>query len=246
MQTIKTIPLESITLDDRTQQRAGELDEGIIDDYKASIEDGAQFPPIVVYFDGEKHWLADGHYRYQAEKEFGTKEIKADIRSGTLDDAILYSCGANGNHGLRRTRADICKAVATIKAHPLWSQWSNRQIAQACNVSHTFVNNWEKKYGGNVSTDTSTIPDKNEQGRTPADAVEHDHEPATGIAFAPDDKPEAQQPSKPRQPRDTCKAGELDALIDLLREAIELAEALNKTEITEHLKAAMDAAKCGN
>jgi hypothetical protein len=228
MSTIKTIPIEEITLDDRTQQRAGELDENIIDEYADELENGKEFTPIVVYCDDEKTWLADGHYRYFAAKKAEKSVIDAEIRSGTLDDAVLYSCGANGNHGLRRTRADICKAVATIKAHPVWSQWSNRQVAQTCNVSHTFVNNWEKKYGGNVSA---------------PDIGEHDHEPATGPAFAPEDKPESEEPIKPRPPRDTCKAGELDSLIDLLQEAYDLAVALKDDQIAVAVGNALNLAK---
>jgi hypothetical protein len=230
MPTIKTIPLESITLDERTQQRAGELDGDIISDYISAIKDGDIFPPVVLFFDGEKYWLADGHYRYYAEKEFGTKEINAEILSGSLRDAILYSFGANGKHGIRRTKDDILKSVTTIKNDPEWSKWSNRTIAKVCNVSHTYVDNWDKKFrAGNVATQ---------------DLGEHDHEPATGPAFAPEDKPESEEPIKPCPPRDTCKAGELDSLIDLLQEAYDLAVALKDDQIAVAVGAALNMAKC--
>lgn len=63
----------------------------------------------------------------------------AEVRVGTQRDAILYPCGANTQHGLRRSQADKRKAVGIMLADPEWSKWSDREIARRCGVSHPFV-----------------------------------------------------------------------------------------------------------
>src|SRR3546814_17520988 len=66
-------------------------------------------------------------------------DIHADIRSGTRRDAVLFSVGANFSHGLRRSNEDKRASVKTLIEDAEWSQWSDRQIAAACGVSHPFV-----------------------------------------------------------------------------------------------------------
>lgn len=61
------------------------------------------------------------------------------MRVGTQRDARLYSFGANGAHGLRRTNDDKRKAVAAMLEDAEWVTWSDREIARNCVVSHTFV-----------------------------------------------------------------------------------------------------------
>jgi hypothetical protein len=55
------------------------------------------------------------------------------------DDAVLFACGANAQHGLPRSRSDKGKAVTTLLSSETWSAWSDREIARRCGVSHGFV-----------------------------------------------------------------------------------------------------------
>ncbi len=66
------------------------------------MESGTKFPPVTVFHDGERNWLADGFHRVAASKRAGFLDIEVDLRQGSRRDAILFSLGANATHGLRR------------------------------------------------------------------------------------------------------------------------------------------------
>jgi hypothetical protein len=111
-----------------------------VSSYAELVKEGTVFPPITVYFDGNHHYLADGFHRYFAHKTAGQDEILAEVRNGTLRDAVLASLEANSTHGLPRTNSDKRKAVQMMLDDFEWSDWSNAEIARRCRVSHTFVN----------------------------------------------------------------------------------------------------------
>jgi hypothetical protein len=130
--------LEQIRTDGGTQPRA-QIDWVVVSEYAADMEEGATFPPVVVFYDGSDYWLADGFHRVEAAKSLGLVEIAADIRQGTRRDAVLYSVGANTSHGLRRTNEDKRRAVLTLLNDEEWRGWSDNRIAQLCGVSQPFV-----------------------------------------------------------------------------------------------------------
>ncbi len=136
--TIKELKLDDIRIDGGTQARAA-LDQSTVSEYAEAMEGGAAFPPVTVFFDGADRWLADGFHRYFGAKKIGCLSIGADERAGTRRDAILFSYGANAQHGLRRTNADKRKAVEDLLADSEWSKWSDRQIAKVACVSVPFV-----------------------------------------------------------------------------------------------------------
>ncbi len=133
------LPLRSIRADQAIQQRAGILNNGIVAEYTEAMKSGATFPPIVVYKDGADYWLADGYHRLEAADEAGLKEIKAEIRAGTKRDAILFAVGANRDHGLRRTRDDVRRAISTLVTDTEWGSLSDRAIAEKVGCSPTTV-----------------------------------------------------------------------------------------------------------
>lgn len=132
------IPLNLIRIDGGTQSRAM-LSDVVIEEYAAAIRDGAEFPPVIIFYDGAEHWLADGFHRVRAFIAAGVDHVPADVRQGTRRDAILFSVGANGAHGLRRTNDDKRRAVMTLLGDAEWSKWSDREIARQCAVHHSFV-----------------------------------------------------------------------------------------------------------
>lgn len=132
------IPVASIRLDGGTQSRAM-LQDSVIEEYAYAVLEGVQFPPVVIFYDGADHWLADGFHRVRAYLTAGVDRIPADVRQGTRRDAILYSVGANEAHGLRRTNDDKRRAVLTLLNDAEWAAWSDREIARQCAVSHEFV-----------------------------------------------------------------------------------------------------------
>jgi hypothetical protein len=124
---------------DSTQTRA-ELNDTVIAEYAEAYEQGIDLPPIDVYFEEESYWLADGFHRLRAAQRIGRDSIAANVHQGGQRDAIFHAVGANETHGLRRTNADRRHAVSIMLQDPEWSQWSDRDLADRCMVSHTFVN----------------------------------------------------------------------------------------------------------
>lgn len=132
------LPIDSIRIDGGTQSRAALNDEAVAD-YAAIIRDGADFPPVVVFHDGKHYWLADGFHRWHAYRTAGATEIGADVREGTKRDAVLFSVGANIDHGLRRTNADKRSAVLVLLNDEEWSKKPETWIAETAGVSRTLV-----------------------------------------------------------------------------------------------------------
>ena len=141
-----------------TQSRVS-VDTKTVDEYAEALQNGATLPPVTVFFDGTNYWLADGFHRLAAHRRPNRREIEVEQRDGTQRDAILHSVGANASHGLRRSNADKRRAVEMLLSDPEWSQWSDREIAKQCAVSHPFVADVRASY-------LVTLPDS-----TPVSAV---------------------------------------------------------------------------
>jgi len=129
------IPVASIRTDGGTQVRV-RIDGDAINDYAGVLD---SLPPITVVWDGEHYWLADGFHRVAAHRQVGSLEIDALVVEGTQRDAILIACGANMEHGVRRTNRDKRNAVRMLLDDVEWSTWSSREIARACGVTDPFV-----------------------------------------------------------------------------------------------------------
>lgn len=136
MNTQQLLALTSIRIDGGTQSRVS-ISDDVVSEYAAALTDGLTLPPVLVFFDGIDNWLADGFHRYLANTKVGAVTLAADVRAGSLSDALLYAYGANQSHGLRRTNDDKRKAVSgTLDLKP---EWSDRAIAKHVGVSVPFV-----------------------------------------------------------------------------------------------------------
>jgi hypothetical protein len=131
-------------LDLSLQTRSG-TDAETINNYAEAMADGAQFPDVTVFTDGKHYWLADGFHRVMAAKQLGKKQISADIRKGTEDDAVVFGGTANNKQGKRPTRADV--------QHFLEMVWARREaifggtptggnFAEKCGVSNRTGDNF--------------------------------------------------------------------------------------------------------
>lgn len=126
-----------------TQFRVGTI-EDTIEAYAEAMRAGAILPPIIVFDDGEGYWLGDGYQRIEAALRCGEDHIEADVRQNYEGEtgqraAVLFACGANEEHGLRRTNADKRRAVERLLADPEWGTRSDRWIAEMCRVGYTLV-----------------------------------------------------------------------------------------------------------
>jgi hypothetical protein len=140
---IQNMKLSSLKLDGGTQPRE-RLDQGIVDQYQEEMEQGANFPPLVVFHDGSHFWLADGFHRYFAAKQAKIDSLKGEVRKGTQRDAILFSCGANASHGIRRSNKDKRRAVMILLTDEKWCKWSHSKISKMTNTSQPFVSGLAK------------------------------------------------------------------------------------------------------
>lgn len=149
---IEYLNLDEIRRDGGTQPRA-KIDTRHILLLENQIEDGFELEPVIVFYDDEFYWLADGFHRWHAHKNQGEEVIAAHVFQGSLRDAILYSVGANADHkpALPRSQADKRRAVLTLLQDPQWSQWSDREIARQCKVSDRTVNRLRQFICDNVA-----------------------------------------------------------------------------------------------
>jgi hypothetical protein len=150
---MKPIQIDAIRIDGGTQSRVA-IDERAVTDYADALTAGETFPPVLVFFDGANHWLADGFHRLHANRKIGAVTVSAEVRNGTLQDAKLYAYGANKSHGLRRSNDDKRKAVLGMLAD--FSDWSDSKIAKHVGVDHKTVAAQRQPILGN-SQDASAV-----------------------------------------------------------------------------------------
>jgi hypothetical protein len=169
----KVLNIGAIVMDERLQSRA-EISEDVVAEYADAIAAGAEFPPVLIFFDSINYYLTDGYHRLLAHKRAEKVSILCDVRPGSITDAIFHSTGVNTSHGMRRTYADKRKAVMTLLDDFEWRDMSNTEIAKHCHVSPSFVSDLRKgagkDTGDTVKYKTSTgkvMEKKKAPGRAP-------------------------------------------------------------------------------
>jgi FtsZ-binding cell division protein ZapB len=151
--------IELISIDKGTQSRVA-ISQETVDDYARQMEEGAQFPSVILFHDGVAYYLADGFHRYFANRKLKKTSIAADVLTGTLREAILYSLKANKAHGLRPSNEDKRSSVIKMLSDPEWRNWSDREIARHCGVSHVFVAKLRKELAGGKAQTTRKFKGK--------------------------------------------------------------------------------------
>lgn len=135
MQT-KDLTLEDVDIYGGTQTRV-ETNDDAINSYADEMASGAVFPPITVFYDGAKYWLADGFHRFLAVQRNEADTISAEVHEGSRTDALRHALGANSTNGIYRSNADKRNAVEIALEE--WPNMSNSVIAEVCRVSGDLV-----------------------------------------------------------------------------------------------------------
>jgi hypothetical protein len=136
--------IKDIDREGGTQIR-GVYDQPTLNRYREIWESRQELPPVVVFFDGKKHRLADGFHRAEAKATaelplpYMLRTIAVEIFSGTQRDAIKYALSANVTHGLPRNNDDLRRAIARCLDDEEWSELSNVKIAAMCGCSESMV-----------------------------------------------------------------------------------------------------------
>jgi hypothetical protein len=133
------LALEYLTEDPRLQGR--NLKPNVVKDYAAAMGRGVRLPPVRVVYDGkDTYYLVDGYHRVAAARDLaGIDRIDVEIIAGSFTDALWHSWAANRDHGLRRTKEEIRRAIRAALEHPDWSKQSDRKIAQHIGCDHKTV-----------------------------------------------------------------------------------------------------------
>lgn len=136
-------PLSQIAFDAGTQIRAA-INESVVAEYADRMTEGIAFPPIVLFTDGTCredsspiYFIADGFHRAQAALRNSFKDIDAEVRPGTKQDALWFALGANKANGQRLTDAD--KKHAIVLAIKAWPDRSAAMIAEQLGCNHVYV-----------------------------------------------------------------------------------------------------------
>lgn len=135
---IKTLNIAAIVLDPGLQPRVHMVD-GLAEAYARDMENGDEFNPITVYWNGVNYLLTSGWHRLEAHKLLGRASIKAEVVQGTFDDALWFSVGANNKNGARLSVADRRRNIEVLLRHPLLSKKPVSEIARQCDASATLV-----------------------------------------------------------------------------------------------------------
>jgi len=133
-----TIAIDLIKQSSALQPRA-KMDTGIIDEYTEAMKAGADFPPVTVFQVDRDLYLVDGYHRFLAAQGAKAPKILADIRTGTMREAILFSAGVNAKHGIRRNNEDKRRAISVLLKDKEWGKWADTKIADTCFVSVDLV-----------------------------------------------------------------------------------------------------------
>lgn len=136
----------SLRTDGGTQPRT-QMQHGLAEEYAGKmrfdarlgqvVDDRDQAWPSLLVFQDETGdlWLADGFHRASAAQAAGITEFQARVEQGSQRDAVLRSLGVNAEHGARRTRADIQRAVERALRDPVWGKYADKWLAKVCRVS---------------------------------------------------------------------------------------------------------------
>jgi ParB-like chromosome segregation protein Spo0J len=145
------IRLSEIVFDAGTQIRAA-LDEALVSDYAEQMTNGDKFPPVILFHDGNRYYLADGFHRFMAAQRNQWREIDAEVRAGAQEDALWFALGANRSNGKRLTVQDKQHAVAI--ALRIWPAKMQREIAAQVGCSESLVSKVASHIASNTGVDT--------------------------------------------------------------------------------------------
>lgn len=150
-QAITTVAIDKIVITAGTQIRVV-IDQKTVGDYAEAAGNQEIFPPVDVFHDGATYWLVDGFHRYWAAMKRKAKTMRCHVHAGDLRDAILFACGANHGHGLRRTNEDKRNSVVRLLTDDEWAKMSDAWLAGKAKVSESMVAKYRPEQVHTVGT----------------------------------------------------------------------------------------------
>jgi hypothetical protein len=162
----ETISISVIKTDGGTQMRSC-IDPETVLLYSEHIRDGAEFPPITVFYDGKDYWLADGFHRCDAYLAAAQDFIPADIRSGSRLDAVVYALKANAANGRPRTSTDLQRAYRVAVDNKLCDAGDVAKVKDLIGCSDRWARELTKAARESIKTERNhKIVELAEQGKS--------------------------------------------------------------------------------
>ena len=149
----KSLPIAAIRIDGQTQARTN-IDPDYIRELIEAIDAGDTVPPLIVFWDGEDYWLADGFHRWHAYKSVDIGDPPVEVKHGTVEDAQWFALSCNKSHGKRRTNEDLAYVVKRALTHPNSKNMSNEVVARHCGVTKMTIGRYRKKMSANCNNVT--------------------------------------------------------------------------------------------
>ena len=130
------VPLKDIKRRKDLQVRLNGVNSEVVDQYVLAIEEGEEFPPLVLFWVKGDLLLVDGFHRHAAFTKAGAETVKAEVHEGTYTEALDYArFEANRKNGQRLTRADLWALLDSVLADPRHSTKSDQVLARLCYCS---------------------------------------------------------------------------------------------------------------
>jgi hypothetical protein len=150
---IRELPIDELVLDPSLNLR-DRLDDFTVERYADAWQ---RMPPITV-FEIEGQWLlADGFHRHAAAVMLAKRSIPAEVREGTMADALDFVASVNLFHGLPLTRSERRRAVEVkLRIHP---DWSDRRLAEELAIGRELIGKIRKMLvdSGQISAAVSRV-----------------------------------------------------------------------------------------
>lgn len=130
---IRELPIDELVLDPNLNLR-DRLDDFTVERY---ADAWSRMPPVTVFeIDGQ--WLlADGFHRHAAAVMIGRRTLPAEVREGTMADALDFVSSVNLFHGLPLTRAERRRAVEVkLRLHP---ERSDRRLSEELGIGRELI-----------------------------------------------------------------------------------------------------------
>jgi len=141
----QNVPVKKIKLVSKYHTRA-KLDPKRVTEFAELLTDKepVNFPPVVLYFDWENYWIADGYARVAAHRMSEFNEINAIVFRGGAKEAFI--AGLTYGHGEQKSRRDKQEGIKKALVDPDLP-WTDKEVAYYCGVSTITVSKFRKELG---------------------------------------------------------------------------------------------------
>lgn len=142
------VPLRDIKRQKSLQVRLNGVNSEVVDQYVQAMEEGEEFPPLVVYWVNGELLLVDGFHRYSAYQKAGVEEVKAEVLEGSYVEALDYArFEANRKNGQRLSRSDLWALLESVLVDPRHKDKSDQLLGRLCYCSAPAVAAARKRVG---------------------------------------------------------------------------------------------------